>query len=80
MESELLAFLPSIVLGDINENVNSNQHWISILFVKFGLSRRINQATTDANTMLDIVFTRDLCDTSVLDSVFSFHKPIVVAV
>ena len=75
----LSSFNPTIIVGDFNERVNSADHWLISLFSDLGYSQKIQSATTDDNTTLDLVFSLTSCETAILESAFSFHKPLYVA-
>lgn len=71
---------PIIVCGDFNENLLSGASTpITDLFLSRGYVQLITGATTDKNTLLDLIFiSRPQCSlqSGVLQTYFSYHNPV----
>ena len=78
--------VPIIILGDFN--INSDEHSakytiISKVMRKLNCKQVIKDYTTDARTTIDLIFTnisQDKYIIWVLESCFSYHKPIYICV
>jgi len=73
---------PNVITGDINENIFDEKNWINTLMVNFGYRIWRTPATTDSYRQLDIVCHKDMKEIrcNILETMFSFHKPILIKV
>ena len=68
--------IPTIILGDFNDNLNSsNESTITKLMQRYGLQQQVRNSTTDAGSLLDhIYFNRDCaCSVKIHDAYYSNH-------
>ena len=78
---------PLIIMGDFNidilKNTSKKQKLVDIMESAFFCKQQINEFTTNGNTIIDLIFTNiegNNTDTGVLESYFSYHKVIYIAV
>lgn len=74
-------FYPHVITGDLNENVDSNDHWLCLILHVLNFRRCVFGHTTDSNTALDVMFVRNSHidnNCHILETPFSFHKPLFI--
>jgi hypothetical protein len=83
-ESECISHhLPVIVMGDFNVDFgtdNNRKQRLQNAMLQYGYSQRINGCTTDGKTTIDLVFSNIDGEYGSLESYFSYHKPIWMAI
>ena len=84
MNQKLLPFIdttkPLIILGDFNINVQTSHAINTFMSTAFNCTQRINEATTIANTTIDLVFTNTTLQyKTALYCPWSNHKTIQIA-
>ena len=76
---ENIASLSVIIIGDFNDDALKHTAFANWMRSK-GLEIQIEEPTTDAETALDLVFWNEYVNAHVyvMESMFSFHKPLIV--
>ena len=72
----------NIIMGDFNVNAQHNIT-LNATMAELGLRQLVCEPTTTGNTLIDHIYS-DLCDdriqSGVLESYYSYHKPVWLSV